>query len=79
MSRLVTIGRVAICRYADDHAPPHFHVRAPDGEAQVRIDTLEVMRGSISRSNLEVAVRWAKNPGNRAIYAEWDRLNERDG
>jgi hypothetical protein len=79
MPRLVTIGRVAICLYADDHVPPHFPVRTPDGEAQVRIDTLEMMRGSIQRSDLEVAIRWALIPENRlAISAEWDRLNERD-
>jgi hypothetical protein len=79
MPRLVTIGRVAICLYADDHAPPHFHVRTPDGEAQVRIDTLEMMRGSIQRSDLDAAISWALVPENRlAISAEWDRLNERD-
>jgi hypothetical protein len=45
----------------------------------LRIDTLEMMRGSIQRSDLDAAIRWALVPANRlAISAEWDRLNERD-
>jgi hypothetical protein len=62
--------------YADDHVPPHFHIRTPDGEAQVRIDSLEVIRGDLNRVDLETAIAWA--PSREALMVEWMRLNERD-
>jgi len=34
---------IVIAMYFDDHGPPHFHARHPDGSAKVRIDTLEVI------------------------------------
>jgi hypothetical protein len=59
--------------------PPHFHVRTPDGEAQIRIDTLEIIRGEIDRKDFAVALEWASEEQNRAaLSAEWRRLNERD-
>jgi hypothetical protein len=77
--RFITLGRVGICLYADDHVPPHFHIRTPDGEAQVRIDSLEVIRGDLNQADLEIAMAWARQPGNReALMVEWMRLNERD-
>lgn len=79
MPRFVTLGKVGICLYPDDHAPPHFHIRTTDGEAQVRINSLEVMRGDINRADLEAAIGWARQPANReALMIEWMRLNERD-
>jgi hypothetical protein len=31
---------IAITMYFDDHAPPHFHARAAEHSAKIRIDTL---------------------------------------
>jgi hypothetical protein len=77
--RLATIGRVGICVYADDHMPPHFHILTPDGDAQVRIDSLEIIRGSLRRSDFDTGLRWAHDAANRErLWAEWSRLNERD-
>ena len=41
-----------------DHNPPHFHVLGRDGQAQVAIETLEVigMRGKV---DLAEALAWA--------------------
>jgi len=48
MPRIITLSSdAAIYVSADDHAPPHFHVRGPQSNAQVRIDTLEVIAGTI--------------------------------
>ena len=70
-------GKLALYFYADDHAPPHFHVRSPDSNAQVEIATLEIMRGSASRADLERAIAWSL--ANRAyLESKWRELNERD-
>ncbi|MBB1248509.1 DUF4160 domain-containing protein [Rhizobium sp. G21] len=62
--------------FADDHHPPHLHIVSPDGQALVDLKTLSVLRGDISRGDLETVLRWAR--GNReALEREWKRLNER--
>jgi hypothetical protein len=58
-----TIGRffgVVIARYFDDHGPPHFHARHADGEAKVRIDTLELIESTLGRRQLRLVLAWAE-------------------
>lgn len=63
--------------YADDHAPPHFHLVGPDSNAMVRLGTLEVLRGVADRRDLADAVSWAARNAVM-LEAEWRKLNERD-
>lgn len=61
--------------YADDHLPPHFHVRMNDGrEVLVEIATLEMLRGSAARRELLEALAWAKlmQPW---LAEKWKELN----
>jgi len=70
-------GNLALYIYADDHAPPHFHIRSPDSDAKVEIETLEVMRGKASRTDLQVAIAWSL--ANREyLKKKWREFNERD-
>jgi hypothetical protein len=70
------LSNTKIEMFADDHVPPHFHLRGPNSNALVRLDTLSVMRGTYSRRDLAEAVAWAEE--NLALLqAEWSRLNER--
>ena len=58
-----TISRflgLVIAMYFDDHGPPHFHARHADGEAKVRIDTLEPMESSLGRRQLRLVLAWAE-------------------
>jgi uncharacterized protein DUF4160 len=53
-----TISRffgIVIAMYFDDHEPPHFHARHTDGQAKVRIDTLEVIESTLARRQLRRA------------------------
>jgi hypothetical protein len=34
MPRIERLAAVSIYIYADDHAPPHFHVKGPDTDCQ---------------------------------------------
>ena len=45
--------------YFLDHAPPHFHVRYNDHEAQIRIDDLIVIEGDLPKRALALALEWA--------------------
>ena len=76
MGKLHQIGKVIIRVYANDHLPPHFHAIAPDFEALIEIETLAIIRGSLSRQATKSVMAWAS--ANRGlIVAEWNRINSR--
>ena len=61
--------------YADDHLPPHFHVRMNDGrEVLVEIATLEVLRGNVAKRELADAMAWAKLM-QQWLVEKWKELN----
>jgi hypothetical protein len=57
-----------ITMYAADHNPPHFHIITPDGEAQIKLSNLVMMRGRISRKAFQAACAWAEQ--NKAILED---------
>ena len=79
MPEIVRLTNSKICMYADDHLPPHFHLRGPGWQASVDLTTLAVTAGRVPRRDLEEALRWVRVAENRALLSfEWRRLNERD-
>lgn len=70
MGKVHTIGKNRIVVYADDHAPPHFHIRGVDSEALVEIATLRVLKGEVPS---KAALDWARE-NIETIKAEWNRL-----
>ncbi len=76
MGKLHQIGKIVIRVYADDHPPPHFHVKSPSFEAIIDIKTLAITRGAISiQARSAVLQRISVN--RAAIVREWNRLNPR--
>lgn len=62
-----------IAMFFADHNPPHFHVLGRDGQAQVAIETLEVI-GMRGRVDLAEALTWAE--ANRALLeAKWQEFS----
>lgn len=45
--------------YYADHPPPHFHVSFQEAEAVLRIDNLDVVRGTLPGRALALVVEWA--------------------
>ncbi len=43
----------------NDHPPPHFHVRYGDQKALMGIESLTMLRGSLSPRVLGMVVEWA--------------------
>ena len=76
MGKLHQIGKIIIRVYANDHLPPHFHAIAPDFEALIEIETLTILRGSLSRQATKSVMAWA-SANRRTIAAEWNRINAR--
>ena len=44
-------GRIVIAQYYNDHDPPHFHVKRPGMDVEMRIADLAVIKGSIRASD----------------------------
>jgi hypothetical protein len=74
MPTIVILGNLKIQMFADDHNPPHFHVRTPDSKALVRISDLKLIAGSIDRRDLEKALAWARQ-NRKALEDAWLRFN----
>lgn len=68
-------GKLKISIYAD-HAPPHFHVRTPEGDSVVDLMSLVEVAGNANRKVLNQAIAWAFQEENRRLLEEtWRRLN----
>ena len=62
---------IVISMYWRDHNPAHFHARYGEFEALIRIDTLEVIRGSLPRRALALVLEWASE--HRAeLNEDWE-------
>ena len=78
MPTLIELSQCKIQIYAGDHAPPHFKIYGPGSNANVAIETLEVLAGKVDRKALREALDWASRAENRALLREtWDKLNAR--
>lgn len=78
MPTLVELSKSKIQVYAGDHAPPHFKIYGPGSNANVAIETLEIIAGRADRKALRDALDWAARPQNGALLrAAWNRLNRR--
>lgn len=73
MNTLYRTGKLKISVYPD-HAPPHFHVRTPDGDSAVDLATMREIAGIANRKLLAEAIAWAL-ANKPLIEAEWKRLN----
>ncbi len=61
--------------YSDDHDPPHFHARAAECSAKIRIDTLEVIASDLPRRELRFVLAWAEMHATE-LEDNWDRARK---
>jgi hypothetical protein len=59
MPRISAFFGIVISMYYREHAPPHFHAEYAGAEATIRIDTLELLEGSLPRRALGFVAEWA--------------------
>ena len=50
---------IVIRMFFADHAPPHFHAVYGEHSAEISIETLEVIAGSLPRRSLALVLEWA--------------------
>jgi Domain of unknown function (DUF4160) len=56
---------ISIAMFFDDHGPPHFHARHAQGNAKVRIDSLEVIECTLAATAVRAGLGGAA-PGRAA-------------
>ncbi|WP_170130541.1 DUF4160 domain-containing protein [Afifella marina] len=75
-----TVQSFAACKlviYADDHLPPHFHLKSHGWSCVVDIRSLQITRGSSPVGGTKEALEWAGK--NKALLMQkWGEYNERD-
>ncbi len=76
MPTTVVLGNVKIQIFGDDHAPPHFHIVTPDGEALVRLADLRVIAGKIRSRDARRAIDWARE-NHEELKDAWQRYSGR--
>jgi hypothetical protein len=72
MPRISTFFGIIIAMYYNDHAPPHFHAVYHGEEAQISIESLEILRGSLPRRALALVLEWAMFHRNE-LRQDWEK------
>jgi hypothetical protein len=59
MPRISEFFGIVIAMYYNDHAPPHFHARYAEHEAEIEIASLDLLNGSLPRRAMALVLEWA--------------------
>lgn len=77
MPRISSFYGIVITMYHDDHGFPQFHAEHADGNAKVRIDTLEPIQSSLPRRQLRLVLAWAEMH-QKELEENWKRARARE-
>ncbi len=64
---------IIIRMYFDDHDPPHFHAIYSGAEAQISIDPIQILEGSIPNRAASMVIEWTALH-QRELMENWQRL-----
>ena len=62
---------IIIRMFYEDHAPPHFHVRYAKQKAVIRIDSVELLQGTLSPKARALVLEWA-NLHQDELMIDWE-------
>ena len=68
---------IVIRMYFDDHDPAHFHAFYAEGEAQLGIEPIVLLRGSLPSRALSMVYEWAA-VHQRELMENWRRLHNEE-
>ena len=72
MPRVSEFFGIVIWMYINDHYPMHFHATYAEHEALIRIDTLEIIAGSLPRRARVLVLEWASQH-REELTENWNR------
>jgi hypothetical protein len=65
---------IVIRMYFDDHDPPHFHAFYAESEAQVGIERIAILHGTLAARAASMVFEWAALH-QRDLMQNWRRLH----
>lgn len=68
--RIAEFDGIVIAMYFRDHNPPHFHARYQGSEAQITINPVELLEGSLPSVQTKAVRRWATE-NTAMLQAAW--------
>ncbi len=77
MPTLSAFFGIVIRMYYDDHAPPHFHAIYGEHGAQITIDGLEILQGSLPKRALALVLEWAALH-REELRGDWRRAEQHE-
>lgn len=66
---------ITIKLYYNDHSPAHFHAEYGEYEAQVGIESFELLNGELPGRALGLVVEWAERH-QEELRANWQRARQ---
>jgi hypothetical protein len=75
MPRISEFFGIVIAMYYNDHVPPHFHAMYAEHGAQVAIESLELLHGSLPRRALALVLEWAAYH-REELRTNWEAARE---
>ncbi len=73
MPTVAIVDGVRIRLYANEHPPPHFHAVFAEFSAQIEIEGLRVLNGSLPPAKLAVVLSWARMRQD-ALRRAWETV-----
>jgi hypothetical protein len=70
MPTVAIIEGMKIQFFPNEHPPPHFHVIYAEYRALIRIDTMQLWKGSLPRNKLRFVIEWA-SARQAILLATW--------
>jgi hypothetical protein len=67
---------IAVLMFADDHNPPHFHVRYASHQAIISIIDLRILAGGLPARAERLVMEWAAEH-QAELMENWDLCKER--
>jgi hypothetical protein len=76
MPTVAIVEGVKVQLYAQEHPPPHFHAVFAEYRAQIDIESLQLMKGTLPPAKLRAIISWAR-PRRAALRRGWDMVASR--
>lgn len=67
------LGAIKVEIYPNEHPPPHFHVRTPNGTASFAIENCQKLEGQLRRGD-EQKVRLLRQHAKPLLVEKWDQM-----
>jgi hypothetical protein len=75
MPRISSFYGIDIYMYYRDHAPPHFHAQYGGSEAEIGIDSLNIIAGDLPTRARRLVEEWAEKHRSE-LRENWTRARE---